>query len=184
MAHETFNDLYVDQIRDLYSAETQIVDALPAMADAASHAELRNGFQRHLKQTQEHVRRLEQIAQRLGVEAGGETCKGMKGLLAEGKETFGKHTDRNIRDAALIAAAQRVEHYEIAAYGCARTYANALGKSSDAALLQQTLDEEGETDKKLTQVAEQVVNPQAQHSTAAAGTSAHRAKNQENELRA
>jgi ferritin-like metal-binding protein YciE len=152
------------------------------MADAASHTELRTGFQRHLKQTQEHVRRLEQIAQRLGVEADGETCKGMKGLLAEGKETLGKHSDRNVRDAALIAAAQRVEHYEIAAYGCARTYANALGKSQDVALLQQTLDEEGETDKKLTQVAEQVVNPQAQRSTA--GATAQRSKGSDSELRA
>ena len=152
------------------------------MAEAASHTELRTGFQRHLKQTQEHVRRLQQIAQRLGVEADGETCKGMKGLLAEGKEALGKHSDRNVRDAALIGAAQRVEHYEIAAYGCARTYANALGKSQDAALLQQTLDEEGETDKKLTQIAEQVVNPHAQRSSA--GATAQRSTGSQSELRA
>ena len=161
MALHDLGELYLDQIRDLYSAETQIVDALPKMIETATHDQLGAGFQHHLDQTREHVRRLEQIAQRLNEDADGKTCHGMKGLLKEGKETMKEHADSDVLDAALIADAQRVEHYEIAAYGCARTYAEALERSEDVRLLQQTLNEEAETDRKLTQIALSVVNPDA-----------------------
>lgn len=161
MSLHDLGELYLDQIRDLYSAETQIVDALPKMVEAASHAQLKAGFQLHLDQTREHVRRLEQIARRFNEDPDGKTCQGMKGLLKEGKETMKERADSDVLDAALIADAQRVEHYEIAAYGCARTYAEALDRMEDARLLQQTLDEEAETDRKLTAIAESVVNPDA-----------------------
>ena len=162
MALETLRDLYIDQIQDLYSSESQILDALPKMIDKASHVRLRDGFQQHLEQTRQHSLRLEQIARRLNEAPHGKTCAGMAGLLKEGEEFLRDDGDQDVIDAALIAAAQRVEHYEIAAYGCARTYAQALGFQEDAALLQQTLDEEGETNKKLTQLAESVVNPDAE----------------------
>lgn len=166
MAFQSLQDLYLEHLQDLYSAETQILDALPKMIEKASHAKLRDGMSMHLQQTQQHVRRLEQIARRLGQDIDGKTCKGMKGLLKEGDEVLGEGGDPDVVDAAIISAAQRVEHYEIAAYGCARTYASALGRDDDADLLQQTLDEEAETDKKLTQVAEGIVNPDAQKSIA------------------
>jgi ferritin-like metal-binding protein YciE len=162
MAFETLRDLYVDQIQDLYSAEGQILDALPRMIDKASHVRLRDGFQQHLEQTRQHSTRLEQIARRLNEPPHGKTCKGMEGLLKEGAEFIKDDGDQDVIDAGLIAAAQRVEHYEMAAYGCARAYARALGLEEDAALLQQTLDEEGETNKRLTQIAESVVNPDAE----------------------
>ena len=161
MGLQNLGELYLDQIRDLYSAETQIVEALPKMIEATSHAQLRSGFEHHLDQTREHVRRLEQIAERLDEDPDGETCQGMKGLLKEGHETIKKRADSDVLDAALIADAQRVEHYEIAAYGCARTYAEALNRTEDARLLQRTLDEEAETDRKLTEIALSVVNPDA-----------------------
>ena len=162
MALESLRDLYIDHIQDLYSSETQILDALPKMIDKASHLKLRDGFAQHLEQTRQHVARLEQIARRLDEKPDGKTCKGMAGVLKEGSEVVKDSGDQDVLDAALIAAAQRVEHYEIAAYGCARTFAHALGLDEDVALLQQTLDEEGETNKKLTQIAESVVNPDAQ----------------------
>jgi len=162
MAFDTLHDLYVDQIQDLYSAESQIIDALPKMIDKSSHTRLRDGFQQHLEQTRQHAARLEQIARRLNEDAKGKTCKGMAGLLKEGEEIIKDDGDQDVIDAGLIAAAQRVEHYEMAAYGCARTFARVLGYDEDADLLQQTLDEEGETNKKLTQIAESVVNPDAQ----------------------
>ena len=162
MALESLRDLYVDHIQDLHSSETQILDALPKMIDKASHTRLREGFTLHLDQTRQHVARLEQIARRLGEKPDAKTCKGMAGVLKEGSEVVKEDGDQDVLDAALIAAAQRVEHYEIAAYGCARTFAHALGFDEDADLLQQTLDEEGETNKKLTQIAESVVNPDAQ----------------------
>ena len=161
MALHDLGELYLDQIRDLYSAETQIVDALPKMIETATHEQLRSGFQHHLDQTREHVRRLEQIARRFNEDPDGKTCQGMKGLLKEGKETMKERADSDVLDAALIADAQRVEHYEIAAYGCARTYAEALDRMDDARLLQQTLDEEADTDRKLTAIALSVVNPDA-----------------------
>ena len=162
MAFETLRDLYVDQIQDLYSAECQILDALPKLIDKSSHVRLRDGFQQHLEQTRQHALRLEQIARRLNEAPHGKTCRGMAGLLKEGEEFIKDDGDQDVIDAGLIAAAQRVEHYEMAAYGCARTFARALGFDEDAELLQQTLDEEGETNKKLTQIAESVVNPDAE----------------------
>ena len=163
MGLDSMHDLYLDQIGDLYSAESQIIEALPKMVDKASHPQLRDGFSRHLTQTREHARRLEAIGKRLGEKIDNKKCKGMEGLLKEGQEAIKESGDPSVIDAALIAAAQRVEHCEIAAYGCARTYAEALGRTEDASDLQRTLDEEADTDKKLTQVAETIVNPDAQN---------------------
>ncbi|MBA3946570.1 MAG: ferritin-like domain-containing protein [Herpetosiphonaceae bacterium] len=162
MKLETLRDLYVEQLQDLYSAENQLVKALPKMAKAASHAQLQSAFQEHLTQTQNHVQRLEQIFQQLGTKAGGQTCHGMEGLIIEGDEMIKTKGEPAAIDAGLIAAAQRVEHYEIAGYGCVRTYAQLLGEKQGQSLLQQTLDEEGETDKKLTQLAESVINLEAE----------------------
>jgi ferritin-like metal-binding protein YciE len=162
MPLNSLQDLYLEHIQDLYSAERQIIEALPKLVEKASHAKLRDGFTHHLEQTRQHARRLEEIGQRLNRDIGGKTCKGMEGLLKEGEEVLKEKGDADVIDAALIAAAQRVEHYEIAAYGCARTYAEALGRSDDVTALQRTLDEEGQTDKLLTQVAESIVNPDAQ----------------------
>jgi len=150
----SLQDLYIDQLQDLYSAEKQLVQALPKMASAASTDELRKGFQEHLEQTRNHVNRLEQIFSRIGTHGGSNTCEAMQGLIREGEEAISLEGDSKVRDAALIAAAQRVEHYEIAGYGTVRTFAKELGFSSDRGLLQKTLDEEGETDKKLTTMAE------------------------------
>jgi ferritin-like metal-binding protein YciE len=161
MASETLRDLYVEQLRDLYSAEQQILQALPKMVDKTSHSELKSAFQQHQTQTQKQVQRLEQIFSQLGQRPTGEKCEGMEGLLKEGDKVMKKHADSDVLDAAIIAAAQRVEHYEIAGYGCARTYADMLGQNEQSRLLQQTLEEEGQTDKKLTQLAEQVVNVDA-----------------------
>ncbi|HJR62248.1 MAG TPA: ferritin-like domain-containing protein [Gemmatimonadaceae bacterium] len=158
MARESLQALYTEQLKDLYNAEQQILKALPKMADKASHSELKRAFQQHERQTKQQVERLEQIFRQLGDKASGHECKGMKGLIAEGEETMKEFSDSDVLDAALIASAQRVEHYEIAGYGCARTYANMLGLSEHADLLNQTLQEEGETDHKLTDLAESVVN--------------------------
>jgi len=154
MRMTSLQDLYVDQVQDLYSAENQLVQALPKMAKAAYTDALRQGFLEHLEQTRNHVNRLEQIFTRMGTRAGGKTCEGMQGLIQEGEEAIALEGDPAVRDAALIAAAQRVEHYEIAGYGTVRTYAKQLGFGDDKSLLQKTLDEEGETDKKLTSLAE------------------------------
>lgn len=161
MRASNLHDLYVNELRDLYSAETQLVDALPKMAKAASHPHLRSAFQAHLAQTHGHVARLDTIFGQLGIKPDGKTCKAMKGLLAEGEEMI-RDTDESTRDAGLIAAAQRVEHYEIAGYGCVRTYADQLGYQDAMSLLQMTLNEEGQTDKKLTALAETVCNVEAE----------------------
>ena len=161
MALESLQELYLEQLRDLHSAERQIIEALPKMIEKASHPELRRGFELHLRQTEEQLRRLEQIGKRIGQDLSGHKCKGMEGLLEEGEELMEERADSDVLDAALIAAAQRVEHYEMAGYGCARTYARLLGLEDDARTLQQTLDEEGETDHKLTELAERVVNIEA-----------------------
>lgn len=161
MALESLQDLYLEQLRDLHSAERQIIDALPKMIAQTSHTDLRNGFEKHLRQTEEHLRRLEQIGERSGQTLTGHKCKGMEGLLEEGEELMKERADSDVLDAALIAAAQRVEHYEMAGYGCARTYARLLGLHDDANLLQRTLDEEGETDHALTALAEGVINVEA-----------------------
>jgi ferritin-like metal-binding protein YciE len=161
MPLESLQDLYLEQLKDLHSAEEQIIEALPKMIKQAKNPELRQGFEKHLNQTKEQLRRLDQIGQRAGQKLSGHTCKGMEGLIEEGEELMKERADSDVLDAALISAAQRVEHYEMAGYGCARTYTRLLGLDDDAQLLQQTLDEEGETDHLLTDMAERVINVQA-----------------------
>ena len=161
MKLESLKDLYLEQLKDLYSAETQLVDALPKMAEAANTADLRKAFTDHLRQTEEHVRRLERIFQDLQVSPKGNDCEGMEGLLKEGKEMLKMKGDPSVLDAGLIAAAQRVEHYEIAGYGTVRTYAELLGKSAHASLLERTLQEEEAADERLTALAESHVNEEA-----------------------
>lgn len=161
MSMDSLHDLYIDELKDLYSAEKQILKALPKMAKKASHDGLKTAFQDHLTATEEHVRRLESIFDELERSPRGKKCKGMEGLLAEGDEILGEDADPDVMDAALIGAAQRVEHYEIAAYGTARTFAERLGFDDQSKLLQRTLDEEGETDEKLTKLAESQVNADA-----------------------
>jgi ferritin-like metal-binding protein YciE len=161
MADESLQDVYVDQLKDLWSAENQLLKALPKMAKGASNAKLRTAFEEHEVMTRTHVERLEKIFAQLGEKPGGKKCKGMEGLIEEGEETLEEHEMSITRDAALIADAQRVEHYEIAGYGTVRTMANMLGLGDQAQLLQQTLDEEGETDKRLSALAETVVNIEA-----------------------
>jgi ferritin-like metal-binding protein YciE len=146
-------DLLVEELKDLYSAETQLIKALPRMAKAASSDELKNAFQTHLEQTKGHAERLEKIMKQLDESPKGKTCKAMKGLIEEGKEAMEEDAVDVIMDLSLITAAQKVEHYEIAGYGCARTLAELSGEQKIAAILQETLDEEGETDKLLTEVA-------------------------------
>jgi ferritin-like metal-binding protein YciE len=156
-------ELLVDELKDLYSAENQIIKALPKMAKAASSPELKRAFERHLEETRRQVERLDQIGAALDTRMTGKKCKGMEGLIEEGKELMAEDLDDTALDAGLIGAAQKVEHYEIAAYGTARTHASTLGYSKAAKLLQQTLDEESNTDKKLTQLAETLVNAEAAH---------------------
>jgi ferritin-like metal-binding protein YciE len=155
MEHNELKELYVDELRDIYNAENQLVKALPKMAKAATSADLRAGFEQHLEQTKGHVQRLEQIFNALGEKASGKKCKGMEGLIEEGKEMIEEDLGE-AKDAGLISAAQRVEHYEIAAYGCVRTYARILGEEEAASLLEKTLQEEKETDQKLTELAEDI----------------------------
>lgn len=156
MEIDSLRKLYVEELKDLYSAEKQILQALPRMAKKAKNPQLKAGFEEHVRVTEEQVKRLDQIFEGLGKSPRGKKCKGMEGLLEEGKEVMQEDMDDETRDAALIAAAQRVEHYEMAGYGTVRTYANLLGEKEAAKLLQQTLDEEGLTDKKLTQLAESI----------------------------
>jgi ferritin-like metal-binding protein YciE len=171
MKENQLRELYLEQLRDLYSAETQLVKSLPKMAEAATSEELRTSFQRHLSETQEHVRRLQTIFENLSQKPTGEKCKGMEGLIKEGSEVIANDEfEGELKDAALIAAAQRVEHYEIAGYGTVRTFANLLEDDEALALLEQTLDEEKETDQKLTEIAESV-NVEAQGGQEAEQTS-------------
>ena len=149
----SINDLFTHELQDLHSAETQLVEALPKMAQAASAEELRTAFEHHLEETREHVRRLDEVMGQAGVSAGGEKCKGMAGLIEEGNEIVKAQGDPSAKDAALIAAAQRVEHYEIAAYGTARTLADELDMGDAKDLLDQTLDEESNADKLLNKIA-------------------------------
>ena len=160
MKVQTIEDLFVEQIQDLYDAEERLVKALPKMAEASTNSELRSAFEDHLQQTRGHVQRLEQVFAELGQDPKKETCEAMKGLIKEGEEMMDIE-QTNIRDAALIAAANRVEHYEIAAYGTARTFAQSLGLSQSPSLLEQTLEEEKKADAKLTQIAERTVNQKA-----------------------
>jgi ferritin-like metal-binding protein YciE len=154
-------ELLVDELKDLYSAEKQLVQALPRMAKGASSPELRRAFERHLEETKRQVQRLEQIGGDLDIRLTGKKCKGMEGLIAEGKEVLEEDLEDPAIDAGLIGAAQKVEHYEIAGYGTARTHAEMLGFTKAAKLLQQTLDEEAATDKKLTALAESIINVEA-----------------------
>jgi ferritin-like metal-binding protein YciE len=167
MRMESLQDLYIDQLRDLYNAENQLVKALPKLAKASTSRELQTAFADHLEQTRGHVGRLEQIFDKLGVKPGGKTCKAMQGLVEEGSEMMDEDAEPAIMDAGLIAAAQRVEHYEMAGYGCVRTFAKLLGDEHAARLLQQTLDEEGQANKTLIGLAQSVVNVKAtQHAGA------------------
>ena len=156
MEHQALKELYVDELKDIYSAENQLVKALPKMAKAATSNELRTGFEEHLGQTRGHVQRLEQIFKALGEKQTGKKCKGMEGLVAEGQEMMEEDFEDDLMDAALISAAQRVEHYEIAAYGTVRTYAELLGEDEAVTLLEQTLGEEKETDQKLSDLASDI----------------------------
>jgi ferritin-like metal-binding protein YciE len=158
MELETLKDLYIHELKDLYSAEKQIVKALPKMVKAACNKELAAAFQEHLEQTKEHATRLEKILTAHDESTRGPKCEGMEGLLKEGEKIIEEDAEDEVRDAGLIAAAQRVEHYEIAGYGCARTYADLLEDRQNAQLLQATLTEESDTDKKLTKLAESVIN--------------------------
>jgi ferritin-like metal-binding protein YciE len=162
MSMESLMDLYIDELKDLYNAENQLLKALPRMARKAASPDLKAAFEEHLGQTEDHVDRLEKIFKGLGEKPAGKTCKAMKGLVEEGKEIIDEDGEDAVLDAALIGAAQRVEHYEIAGYGTVRTFASILGEEDAVELLQQTLDEEGETNKKLTALAESFVNPEAQ----------------------
>jgi ferritin-like metal-binding protein YciE len=158
----SLRELYVEELKDLYSAETQILKALPRMIKAASNSDLKRAFTQHERQTQQHVKRLERIFKLLDESTRGKKCKGMEGLLEEGQELIKERPEPEVLDAGLIAAAQRVEHYEIAGYGTVRTYARQLGEEEQATLLQQTLDEEGETDKLLSSLAESSINIEAE----------------------
>jgi ferritin-like metal-binding protein YciE len=163
MKLESIDALFLHELQDLHSAEQQLVTALPKMAETASSQELRQAFQTHLEQTQEHLERLERILGDLNLNAGRHKCKAMEGLIAEAQEVLKAHGLEAVRDAAMIGAAQRVEHYEIAGYGTARTYAEMLGHADAAQLLQQTLDEEKETDELLSGLALSQVNVEAQN---------------------
>jgi ferritin-like metal-binding protein YciE len=158
MTLNSLDDLFVAQIQDLYDAEQRLTKALPKMVEADSCTQLKSAFENHLRETEQHVARVEKIFDTMGLTPQWETCEAMKGLIAETEEAISASGDADVRDAALIAAAQRVEHYEIAGYGTVRTLALHLGREDVARTLQQTLDEEGACDKKLTAIAESSVN--------------------------
>jgi ferritin-like metal-binding protein YciE len=161
MEMDSLKKLYVDELKDLYSAEKQILQALPRMAKKAQNEQLKKAFEQHVQVTQKQVERLDRIFEKLGKSSRGKKCKGMEGLLEEGKEMMQEDMEPEVMDAALISACQRVEHYEIAGYGTVRTYAQILGEDEHVKLLQQTLDEEGNADKKLSQLAESSINVEA-----------------------
>jgi ferritin-like metal-binding protein YciE len=173
MPEKGLQELYVDELKDIYNAETQLVKALPKMAKAASSEELRKGFEEHLEQTKGHVSRLEQIFQSLGESPKGKKCKGMEGLVEEGSEMIEEDFDASVKDSGLIGAAQRVEHYEIAAYGTVRAFAETLGQEDHVSLLEETLEEEKQTDQKLTKLAKQI-NSQSQQAREGGGTATDR----------
>jgi ferritin-like metal-binding protein YciE len=163
MTLDNLEDLLVEQMEDLYNAEQQLINALPEMVEAAHSEALQRAISSHLGETKGQKTRLEEAFRELGRDLQGHRCEAMAGLIEEGKELMGMDGDPHVKDAALIAAAQRVEHYEIAGYGCARTFARQLGRQQVARLLQDTLEEEKRADKKLTEIAETLVNPQAAH---------------------
>jgi ferritin-like metal-binding protein YciE len=158
---ESLDDLLEMQLKDLYSAENQLVKALPKMAAEAKDGRLRQGFERHLRETENQVARLEQIGKSMNIDLGGHTCKAMEGLIAEGQETMSENATDEVMDAALIAASQRIEHYEIAGYGTAAHYAERLGQDEAASLLRQSLEEEQLTDTKLNDLAKNYLNQKA-----------------------
>jgi len=162
MQIDTLQKLYEDELKDLHSAERQIIQALPRMIKAASHEDLKAALTEHLEVTKQQLARLDQIFEKLGKRGAGKKCKGMEGVLADGKELLEEDVAPEVLDAGIIAAAQHVEHYEMAGYGTARTYAELLGDPQAAKLLQQTLDEEKEADAKLTQLAESSINIEAE----------------------
>jgi ferritin-like metal-binding protein YciE len=174
MKLDTLQKLYTDELRDLYNAENQLLKALPKMAKAASSRELKDAFEKHLEQTKTHVERLERVFEELDEKPKGKTCRAMKGLIEEGSEILKEDGDDSVLDAGIIVAAQKVEHYEIAGYGSARTFAHLLGQNKAAELLQATLDEESETNEILNKLAENVVNPEALMETELAGAGSHR----------
>ncbi|HYE61934.1 MAG TPA: ferritin-like domain-containing protein [Phycisphaerales bacterium] len=161
MKLESLSDLYIAELQDVYNAERQLLKALPKLAKSAQTTELKNAIQEHLEVTQNHVTRLEKILNDLNERPGGEVCEAMQGLVAEGEEVMKADGEDAVRDAGLIMAAQKVEHYEIASYGSLKEFAHLLNREQDAALLEQTLEEEKQADLKLTQLAEQVVNRRA-----------------------
>jgi ferritin-like metal-binding protein YciE len=161
MSLDSLQSLYVSELKDLYSAEHQLLKALPKMVKAATSPKLAEAFAAHLEETKGQVERLDEVFQELGVSPKGKKCKAMEGLIEEAAELMKEDAEPAVLDAALIAAAQRVEHYEMAGYGCVRTYAQSLGFTKSAALLQKTLDEEGAADKKLTKLAEGGINAEA-----------------------
>ncbi len=162
MSLGSLHDLYVEELRDLYSAENQLLKALPKMAKAANDERLQAAFEEHLEVTRGQVDRLDRIFKKLGGRATGKKCVAMEGLIDEAKELLEEDAEPAVLDAALISAAQKVEHYEIAGYGCVRTYARLLGYEDAAELLQETLDEEGEADRMLTDLAETLINVEAE----------------------
>jgi ferritin-like metal-binding protein YciE len=161
MKLDTLKKLYVSDLRDLYNAENQLLKALPKMAKGASSSELKKAFEQHLKQTEGHVERLEEIFEELDESPKGKTCHAMKGLIEEGSEILKEDGEESVIDAGIITAAQKVEHYEIAGYGSVRTFAQLLGEKNAAELLQQTLDEESEANELLNELAENTINPEA-----------------------
>ncbi len=174
MRLDTLETLYISELRDLYSAENQLLKALPKMAKGASSPELKDAFEKHLEQTKGHVQRLERLFDQLDESPKGKTCQAMKGLIKEGSEILKENGEDSVLDAGLIVAAQKVEHYEIASYGSVCTFAGLLGKDEAAELLQTTLDEESETNEILNQLAESIVNPEAVSERELAGASSNR----------
>jgi ferritin-like metal-binding protein YciE len=174
MKLDTLKTLYIDELRDIYNAENQLVKALPKMAKAASSEELQDAFEKHLEQTKTHVERLEEVFEEIGEKPKGKTCKAMKGLIEEGSEILHENGEESVIDAGIIVAAQKVEHYEIASYGSVRTFAQLLGKDRSADLLQTTLDEESEANELLNKLAEDIVNPEALMEPEMAGASSGR----------
>src|ERR1044071_1521816 len=174
MKLDTVEKLYISELRDLYSAENQLLKALPKMTKAASSQELKDAFEKHLEQTKGHVERLEQIFQQLNESPKGKTCHGMKGLIEEGSEILKEDAEDSVLDAGIIVAAQKVEHYEIASYGSVRTFANLLNQDEATRLLQSTLEEESETNEILNRLAESIVNPEAVSETELAEAGSNR----------
>jgi ferritin-like metal-binding protein YciE len=174
MKLDTLQKLYTTELRDLYNAENQLLKALPKMAKAASSQELKDAFEKHLEQTKSHVERLERVFEELDEKPKGKTCRAMKGLVEEGSEILEQDGEESVRDAGIIVAAQKVEHYEIAGYGSVRTFAHLLGQNKAAELLQTTLDEESETNELLNRLAESIINPEAIRETQLAGAGSDR----------